>query len=69
MSLNPYERAILSVLLNSRRSLTTGEIAERSRISWNTAEKYLKYLMERGWVKRSQWGSRYYWKAIVKHRY
>ena len=60
--LNPYESKILSVLIKSRTSLTTGRVANRSGISWNTADRHLKNMEERGWV-RNRSG---YWKAVVR---
>ncbi len=53
MTITPYEKDILRVLLN------TSEIADECDISWNTALKYLKKLYNRGWLSKSE----NYWRA------
>lgn len=43
-------------LLKTKKGLTTKDIAEKSRISWNTADKILKKLMEEKKVSRKRYG-------------
>jgi len=66
--INPIERSILTTLLKTGRYLTTSKIAERSKISWNTAEDYLKEMQERRWVKKVKVGRRLYWRAIKNRK-
>jgi predicted transcriptional regulator len=63
--LNPYEARILIVLIKTPKYWNTTEIAKKTGISWNTAEKYLDEMHNRGWIeKKGQ--SKVYWKAIIK---
>lgn len=61
-----YEDAILRVLIKSRTSMTTGGVADSAGISWNTADKYLRDMLSRGWVTLRH-GK--YWKANVDPEY
>ena len=51
MKLHRYKKDILSIIKKSR-VVTTSEIAEQLKISWNTAEKYLLELALDGSVLR-----------------
>jgi len=62
--LNPYEAKILTVLIKNPAYQNTTAIAKESKISWNTAEKYLDELYERGWVEKKG-KTTIYWKAII----
>ena len=42
--LTPHERVILDVMKNSRRPLSTREIAEYGNMSWLTAKKNIERL-------------------------
>lgn len=68
-NLNPHQKAILSFLLKLRRrsSKTTGDIADATHMSWNTAEKYLNIFYNWGWASKVRYGKRTYWKAKTKH--
>ena len=48
---NKHEKAILKVIYDSRRAMTIREIAEKTHISWVTAKKYLKKLVDRGFIQ------------------
>lgn len=63
--LNPYEAKILTVLIKKPIYLNTTEISRAAKISWNTAEKYLDDLYERGWVEKKG-RAKIYWKVIIK---
>ena len=63
--LNPYESKILTVLIKRQKFLNTSEIAKMSKISWNTAEKYLNKMNDQGWLEKKG-RSKIYWKAILK---
>jgi DNA-binding IclR family transcriptional regulator len=52
MTITSYERAILTVLLRRRVWLNTTQIADATRISWNTAKNYLERMYNRGWLSR-----------------
>ena len=52
VAINHYERTILTVLLRYGRWLNTTEIANASKMSWNTAYKYLLKLNKRGWISK-----------------
>lgn len=45
------ERLILRVLHSERAPLTIRKIAEKSGLSWTTTRKYLRILVQKGWVK------------------
>ena len=47
---NRQEKAILKVMYESGRAMTTKEIAEKAHISWITTKKWLKILKEREWI-------------------
>ena len=63
--LNPYEKSILIALVKDRGHLNTTEVSKKSKISWNTAEKYLEEMHERGWLEKKG-RTKVYWKAIIK---
>ncbi len=58
-SLNPYEARILTVMLKKNRWMTTAEIAYFTRFSWNTVDKYINRIYNRGWLSKN----RGYWRA------
>lgn len=62
--LTEYDRRILTILIREGRFLTTAQIAEKTRMSWNTAEKYLRRMKYKGWVER-RGDVVGYWKVIV----
>lgn len=52
---NYYELAILSFMRRNRKhAYTTNEIADKVKMNWNTTEKVLRRLFERGYVKRGK---------------
>lgn len=61
--LNPIESKILGYLLKRKTFATTAMVAKGARVSWNTAEAYLRLFYGRGWLSRKQIGRRVYWKA------
>jgi Mn-dependent DtxR family transcriptional regulator len=63
MTLPPIEHKILKVLVERQWFMSTREIAYRARVSWNTADIYLRRFYDRGWVSKRVIGNRYYWKA------
>ena len=63
--LNPYETRILIILIKEPKYWNTTEISKESKVSWNTAEKYLEEMHERGWLEKKG-RTKIYWKAIVK---
>ena len=65
VEITTYEESILRVLLKSRHSLTAGAIAKSSGLSWNTVDKYLHIMEDKGWVRNLSG----YWRAIVKEEY
>jgi len=65
VDLNHYEASILSILIKNSRFMTTAQIANKTGMSWNTAEIYLKKLHKKGWVERKGKVTGY-WKAIVE---
>ena len=54
-----HERSILRVLLKKRIWLNTTQITNLTKMSWNTALKYLQKLYNRGWISKK--GN--YWRA------
>ena len=63
--LNPYETKILNILIKRNTFLNTTEIAKEAKISWNTADKYLDEMFDRGWLERKG-RAKQLWKAIIQ---
>ena len=63
VQLNPIESKILTYLLKRKSYATTTQVARGSKISWNTADNYLKEFGRRGWVELRNIGTRKYWKV------
>ncbi len=51
--LNPIEKIILVSLLKRKSWANTTQLARSSKVSWNTADKYLKKMHSRGWLNKS----------------
>ena len=68
--LRPFEIAIFLVLRDAPRKLTTKEIAERTRMSWETAEKYCRTLHQQGYIDLQEFRNRHYWsvKKVADNR-
>jgi len=64
--LNPYETQILITLIKNPRYQNTTEISKATKISWNTTEKYLEEMHEKGWLEKKG-RTKIYWKAIIKN--
>jgi predicted HTH transcriptional regulator len=60
--LNPQEKQILKVLLENPY-ITTRQVAQKAKISWNTAKKYLDKFLENKWIEHQGKGKKDYWKA------
>jgi predicted transcriptional regulator len=58
---NKYEIAVLFLLYNAGRELTTSQIASKSGLSWATAKKYMDILEEEGYIYKRTEGNRFYW--------
>ena len=53
MTDNPFtksERLIIQTAYQSRRSMSIREIAEKSDLSWVTARKYIRDLLDKKWL-------------------
>ena len=60
-----HKRLILDTLYRAKRWITTNEVAERSNMTWATADKYLKELKKSGLVisgKTERGASWVYWR-------
>ncbi|MCD4771306.1 helix-turn-helix domain-containing protein [archaeon] len=64
--LNPYETQILITLIKNPKYQNTTEISKATKISWNTTEKYLEEMHEKGWLEKKG-RTKIYWKAIIKN--
>ena len=64
--LNPYETQILITLIKNPKYQNTAEISKATKISWNTTEKYLEEMHEKGWLEKKG-RTKIYWKAIIKN--
>lgn len=62
--INPQEKSILTVLLKYDRFLPAAFIARKAKVSWNTADKYLRIMHEEGWVEMRGKTKKFY-RAIV----
>ena len=63
MKLNQIQKEILETLLEYDYFLTTTEVSEKSKISWNTAKRYLEDFHEKSWIEHKKIGNRDMWKA------
>ncbi len=48
---NRQEKAILKVLYDSHRTMSINEVADKSHMCWVTARKYLRILVQRGFLE------------------
>jgi response regulator of citrate/malate metabolism len=63
MKLNPIQKDILETLLEHDYFLTTTEVSEKCKISWNTAKRYLENFRAKAWIEHKKNGNRDMWKA------
>ena len=62
------ELAIINILRrHPNRFFTTNEMADLSKMSWNTAEKTLNELFKRGYLRKGRKGRRIYWRLVQRH--
>lgn len=61
--LKPQEAQVLKALLEHNFYLNTTQVAKLAKLSWNTADKYLKDFHKRGWIFHKTRGNRDYWYA------
>lgn len=54
---------ILKTLLEAGEYLSTTEISNKAKCSWNTAFKHLKLFQSYNWIYHITQGNRDYWKA------
>ncbi|MCK4665584.1 winged helix-turn-helix transcriptional regulator [Candidatus Dependentiae bacterium] len=59
------ESRILKTLLEHNYYLSTTEISDKSNVSWNTADKYLKIFQKKEWIRKKKRGNRVYWRANI----
>lgn len=63
--LNPYERVVLDILRNSRRPLSTRELAVYGNMSWLTAKKAVERLYRsHGDIHKEKRGNAQLWFLI-----
>lgn len=63
--LTPIEHKVLKVLVERNRFITAREVASRAKVSWNTADRYIRRFYQKGWLSRYTSGNRIYWKARI----
>jgi predicted transcriptional regulator len=61
-NLDHKEKEVVRVLNAARKPLNTNQIAERSDMSWKTAEKRLKQLHQKNWVIYRTKNQSKYWR-------
>ena len=59
MNITSYEKDILRVLLKRKSWINTTHVSNLTKMSWNTAIKYLNIMYEKGWLMKK--GN--YWKV------
>ena len=59
--INPTEKRIVNVLYYANKHLTTSDIAKRSKLSWQTAKKYLVRMYGIKLLRRKSVGKSIYW--------
>lgn len=62
-TLNPNEQRLLATMVENSGFRSTREWAELSKVSWNTAQKYLAQFFQSKWIDHYKKGNRDYWKA------
>lgn len=55
---SPEEKAIIRTLYRAARPISTNQVAKKSEMSWNTADKYLKRLQTAGKVEMAKKGEK-----------
>lgn len=60
--LDEREREVLRILDAARRPLNTNQVAERADWSWQTANKYLKRLYRKQFLRKRADGNSTYWR-------
>lgn len=65
MTFTNTEKAIINALYKANRPLTTGQVAEKSQITWVTASLRLKDLEKYGHVSSTYAGNAYYWYLVT----
>lgn len=65
MILTLIEKKILKTLVQRQTFMTTQEIADRSEVSWNTADRHLHKFHREKWIDKRKRGNRSYWKVIL----
>jgi len=58
---NIYQEKIVRLLINSKRPLSTKQIAMLSHINWVTVRKHLNTLRKNGIVYRKGMGNKIFW--------
>ena len=66
LKLDKHELIILKVLYENQYLLSTSEITKLTKMSWNTAKRYLDKFETKGWVEKKKRGNREYWKVILR---
>lgn len=56
------EKMILNTLYSVRSWLSTRQAAKKSRLSWETAEKYLRTLNDEGFIEHKNIGKKDIWR-------
>jgi len=63
LQIDPYDREILRILLRSTKTMSTNEISNILRISWNTTKKHLVKLRKLGLVNPIRRGGNIVWRV------
>ena len=58
---NKYEVKIIKTLYSYQTALTTGKVAKYAGFAYNTTKKYLRRLVEKGYVKSVHHGNAVWW--------
>ena len=66
--LNYAEAQILKVLYEDGDYLSTNEIAEKAKLSWNTVDKYACIFYDFGWLFQRRHGRTIYWKINMERK-
>jgi predicted ArsR family transcriptional regulator len=68
-SLNPIEKEIIKTMLQNKFPLSTSQIAKKSKISWNTAERHLTRLSNQKLVRViEEFNKKKLWKTKIIKR-
>ena len=66
--LTKTEKDIIETLLEHNYYLTTTQVSQKAKVSWNTAYNHLTIFYKKEWINMKPRGNRKLWKAIIPYK-